>query len=110
MHVMVLAGGLSYERDVSLRSGRRVSDALRRVGVETTTVDADADLLSTLHTSQPDAVFIALHGAPGEDGALRGVLDAADVPYVGRRRRRVTARLGQAGRQDAPQTGWHRYS
>ncbi|GAA1677867.1 D-alanine--D-alanine ligase [Fodinicola feengrottensis] len=83
MHVMVLAGGLSYERDVSLRSGRRVSDALRRVGVETTTVDADADLLSTLHTSQPDAVFIALHGAPGEDGALRGVLDAADVPYVG---------------------------
>lgn len=83
MHVMVLAGGLSYERDVSLRSGRRVSDALRRIGVETTVADADANLLGTLHSTQPDAVFIALHGAAGEDGALRAVLDAADVPYVG---------------------------
>jgi D-alanine-D-alanine ligase len=80
---MVLAGGLSYERDVSLRSGRRVSDALRRIGVETTIADADANLLATLHSTQPDAVFIALHGAAGEDGALRAVLDAADVPYVG---------------------------
>ncbi|WP_163512655.1 D-alanine--D-alanine ligase family protein [Fodinicola acaciae] len=83
MHAMVLAGGLSYERDVSLRSGRRVADALRRAGVETTIADADANLLAALHDTQPDAVYIALHGAPGEDGALRAVLDAADVPYVG---------------------------
>jgi D-alanine-D-alanine ligase len=83
MHAMVLAGGLSYERDVSLKSGRRVADALRWAGVETTILDADANLLSALHDNQPDAVYIALHGAPGEDGALRAILDAADVPYVG---------------------------
>jgi D-alanine-D-alanine ligase len=83
LQVTVLAGGLSYERDVSLRSGRRVADALHRVGVDATLRDADAGLLSTLSDLTPDAVYIALHGAAGEDGALRGVLDAAGVPYVG---------------------------
>lgn len=83
MQVLIIAGGLSYERDVSLKSGRRVSDALRRVGVETSIVDADAALLSTIAERQPDAVYIALHGAAGEDGALRAVLEATDVPYVG---------------------------
>lgn len=83
MHVLILAGGLSYERDVSLRSGRRVSDALRRVGVETSVIDADAGLLPALSERHPDAVFIALHGAAGEDGALRAILDAAGAPYVG---------------------------
>jgi D-alanine-D-alanine ligase len=83
IQVTVLAGGLSYERDVSLRSGRRVADALHRVGVETTLRDADAGLLAALAELTPDAVYIALHGAPGEDGALRGLLDAAGVPYVG---------------------------
>lgn len=81
--VLVLAGGLSYERDVSLRSGRRVVDALRRAGVEATVRDADAGLLSALDTERPDAVVIALHGAIGEDGALRGVLDLVGVPYLG---------------------------
>jgi D-alanine-D-alanine ligase len=81
--VVVLAGGLSYERDVSLRSGRRVADALHHAGVDATLRDADAALLGSLLEAPPDAVFIALHGAPGEDGALRGVLDAANVPYVG---------------------------
>jgi D-alanine-D-alanine ligase len=82
-HVIVLAGGLSYERDVSLRSGRRVADALHHAGVDTSLRDADATLLGALLDAPPDAVYIALHGAPGEDGALRGVLDAAGVPYVG---------------------------
>jgi D-alanine-D-alanine ligase len=81
--VLVLAGGLSYERDVSLRSGRRVLDALRRAGVEATSRDADSGLLAALDTDRPDAVVIALHGAIGEDGALRGVLDLVGVPYVG---------------------------
>ncbi len=79
----VLAGGLSVERDVSLRSGRRVADALRHVGIDTTLLDADAQLLPRLVNESPDAVFIALHGGPGEDGALRGVLDLVGVPYAG---------------------------
>ena len=82
-NVLVLAGGLSYEREVSLRSGRRVADALRRSGVEATIRDVDASLLGTLENDRPDAVFIALHGASGEDGSLRGVLDLLGIPYVG---------------------------
>jgi D-alanine-D-alanine ligase len=82
-HVLILAGGLSYEREVSLRSGRRVLDALRAVGVDASLSDADVTLLPRLHSDRPDAVIIALHGAPGEDGSLRGVLDLCGVPYVG---------------------------
>jgi D-alanine-D-alanine ligase len=83
VRVMILAGGLSYERDVSLRSGRRVLDALRAVGVHAELQDADATLLPGLQNDPPDAVVIALHGATGEDGSLRGVLDLCGVPYVG---------------------------
>ena len=83
LRVLVLAGGLSYERDVSLRSGRRVLDALRAAGVEAQVRDADVSLLPSLATDPPDAVVIALHGATGEDGSLRGVLDLCGVPYVG---------------------------
>jgi D-alanine-D-alanine ligase len=82
-HVLVLAGGLSYERDVSLRSGRRVLDALRAAGLSAEMRDADVSLLPTLREDPPDAVVIALHGATGEDGSLRGVLDLCGVPYVG---------------------------
>ncbi|OLB75494.1 MAG: D-alanine--D-alanine ligase [Actinobacteria bacterium 13_2_20CM_2_71_6] len=82
-HVLVLAGGLSHEREVSLRSGRRVLDALRAVGVSATVRDADVTLLPSLSTEPPDAVVIALHGATGEDGSLRGVLDLCGIPYVG---------------------------
>ncbi|MGC5032339.1 D-alanine--D-alanine ligase family protein [Micromonospora sp. DT229] len=83
LHVVVLAGGLSYERDVSLRSGRRVLDALRSVGVQAELRDADVALLPALAADPPDAMVIALHGATGEDGSLRGVLDLCGVPYVG---------------------------
>ena len=83
MNVVVLAGGLSYERDVSLRSGRRVIDALLSVGVEAEMRDADVSLLPSLLRDPPDAVFIALHGSTGEDGSLRGVLELCGVPYVG---------------------------
>ncbi|HET8660057.1 MAG TPA: D-alanine--D-alanine ligase [Micromonosporaceae bacterium] len=83
LRVLVLAGGLSYEREVSLRSGRRVLDALRGAGVEAELRDADVALLPALAADPPDAVVIALHGAPGEDGSLRGVLDLCSVPYVG---------------------------
>jgi len=83
VRVMVLAGGLSYERDVSLRSGRRALDALRAAGLTAEMHDADVSLLPALQEDPPDAVVIALHGATGEDGSLRGVLDLCGVPYVG---------------------------
>lgn len=82
-HVVVLAGGLAYERDVSLRSGRRVADAIRALGAEATILDADAGLLPVLASHRPDAAIVALHGAPGEDGALRAVLELVGLPYVG---------------------------
>ncbi|GAA2680354.1 D-alanine--D-alanine ligase [Actinoplanes palleronii] len=83
LRVLVLAGGLSYERDVSLRSGRRVLDALRSTGMTAELHDADVALLPALQADPPNAVVIALHGATGEDGSLRGVLDLCGVPYVG---------------------------
>ena len=83
VRVTVLAGGLSYERDVSLRSGRRVLDALRAAGLHAEMRDADVALLPSLQEDPPDAVVIALHGATGEDGSLRGVLDLCGIPYVG---------------------------
>jgi len=84
-HVLVLAGGISHERDVSLRSGRRVADSLSEHGLTVELRDPDASLLSYLRTNRPDVVWPALHGASGEDGALRGLLDFIGVPYVGSR-------------------------
>jgi len=81
--VVVLAGGLSHERDVSLRSGRRVVDGLRHVGVEADLVDPDGRLLADFDAHRPDVVFLALHGGAGEDGAVRGVLDLLGIPHVG---------------------------
>ncbi len=83
--VLVLAGGISHERDVSLRSGRRVADSLAAHGLQVELRDPDATLLSYLRSSRPDVVWPALHGASGEDGALRGLLDFIGVPYVGSR-------------------------
>ena len=81
MRALVLAGGLSHERDVSLRSGRRVADALRNAGVQADVRDADAGLLGGL--DRYDAVLVALHGGLGEDGSVREVLELVQVPYVG---------------------------
>jgi D-alanine-D-alanine ligase len=81
--VLVLAGGLSHERDVSLRSGRRVSEALRSVGVDVSLRDVDGALLAMLRKERPAVVFPTLHGATGEDGSLRAVLELFDLPYVG---------------------------
>ncbi|CAN5174698.1 D-alanine--D-alanine ligase [soil metagenome] len=83
--VLVLAGGISHERDVSLRSGRRVADSLSAHGLHVELRDPDATLLSHLRETRPDVVWPALHGASGEDGALRGLLDFMGVPYVGSR-------------------------
>jgi D-alanine-D-alanine ligase len=81
--VVVLAGGISHERDVSLRSGRRVADSLAARGHTVILRDPDGTLLDFLEETKPDVVWPALHGASGEDGALRNLLDAQGVPYVG---------------------------
>ena len=81
--VVVLAGGLSHERDVSLRSGRRVSQALRSQGVDVVESDVDSALVPRLAELPDVVVFPVLHGEAGEDGALREVLALLGVPFVG---------------------------
>jgi len=85
MQVVVLAGGLSPERDVSLRSGRRVAEALRSAdpSLEVTESDVDGGLISRLRSQRPACVIPLLHGAAGEDGALRDVLQALGIPFIG---------------------------
>lgn len=81
--VAVLSGGLSHEREVSIRSGRRLSAALRSVGVTVEEWDADASLLTRLRDHRPDAVVVALHGGEGENGSVQAILEMLGVPYVG---------------------------
>lgn len=81
--VAVLSGGLSHEREVSLRSGRRLSAALRSAGLVVEEWDADAQLLTRLREHRPDAVVVALHGGEGENGSVQTVLEMLDVPFVG---------------------------
>jgi D-alanine-D-alanine ligase len=83
LDIVVLAGGISHERDVSLRSGRRVADALVGAGHRVTQRDPDDALLGFLRDNRPDVVWPALHGASGEDGALRALLQQLGLPFVG---------------------------
>ncbi|WP_308798043.1 D-alanine--D-alanine ligase family protein [Agromyces silvae] len=83
LDVVVLAGGISHERDVSLRSGRRVVDALTKAGHRATLLDPDASLLPYLAEHRPDVLFPALHGSSGEDGSLADLLAGLRVPTVG---------------------------
>ncbi len=81
-HVAVLMGGWSNERPVSLMSGNGVADALERVGYKVTRVDMDRNVASVLTAIRPDVVFNALHGVPGEDGSVQGMLDIMQIPYT----------------------------
>lgn len=81
--VAVLAGGLSHERDVSLRSGRRLSAVLRDEGFHVEEWDTDADLITRLRTERPAAAVIALHGGEGENGSVQSILEMLDIPFVG---------------------------
>lgn len=81
--VVVLAGGLSHQRDISLKSGRTVAQALRRVGHEVVEADIDSSLIETLRANDGAVVFPMLHGGLGENGALLEVLKLMGVPYVG---------------------------
>lgn len=81
--VAVLAGGLSLEREVSLRSGSRVADALTAMGWDVERLDLDHGLVSRLTETPPSAVFLALHGQSGEDGTVQSLLEMLGVPYTG---------------------------
>jgi len=83
LRIVVLSGGISHERDVSLRSGRRVADSLAEHGIRVELRDPDAGLLAALRSDRPDVIWPALHGASGEDGALRGLLEFLGIPFVG---------------------------
>ncbi|GIT78457.1 D-alanine--D-alanine ligase [Leifsonia sp. LS1] len=85
LDIVVLAGGISHERDISLRSGRRVADGLNSLGHRVTVREPDGELLGFLTGSRPDVVWPALHGASGEDGALRALLELTGIPFVGSR-------------------------
>jgi D-alanine-D-alanine ligase len=81
--VAVLKGGRSLEREVSLRSGARVEDALQRLGHEVRGIDVDHDLVRRLRELDPDLVFLALHGRDGEDGTVQELLEILGLPYTG---------------------------
>jgi D-alanine-D-alanine ligase len=81
--VAVLKGGRSLERQVSLRSGARVEDALERLGHEVISIDAGADLVERLRAERPDVAFVAMHGRDGEDGTVQELLELVGVPYTG---------------------------
>ncbi|HZF43987.1 MAG TPA: D-alanine--D-alanine ligase [Sphingomonadaceae bacterium] len=82
MHVAVLMGGWSAEREVSLVSGAGVADAVEALGWRATRVDMDRSVAAAIAEIAPDVVFNALHGTPGEDGAVQGMLDLMDMPYT----------------------------
>ncbi|HIJ81850.1 MAG TPA: D-alanine--D-alanine ligase [Desulfuromonadales bacterium] len=79
----VLYGGLSAERDVSLKSGAAVHSALRACGYDAVAIDVGRDLADVLKREQIEAAFIALHGRYGEDGCVQGMLELLQIPYTG---------------------------
>ena len=83
MHVLILAGGLSHERDVSIRSGRRVQEALKGRFDQVSLLDVDTELIPTLRAGDVDVVWPLLHGASGEDGSLQALLELLGVTFVG---------------------------
>lgn len=80
-HVAVLMGGWSAEREVSLRSGKACAEALDRLGYRVSRIDVGRDIASVLVTVKPDVALNVLHGRPGEDGTLQGVLEILGIPY-----------------------------
>lgn len=83
MRVAVLKGGRGLERQVSLRSGARVEDALASLGHEVVAIDVGAELVGTLKATRPEVAFVALHGSGGEDGTVQELLEILDIPYTG---------------------------
>lgn len=82
MHVALLKGGLSAEREVSLSSGAAIEKSLRELGHQVTVIDMGADVAQVLAAAKPDVVFNALHGRYGEDGCVQGILEILKIPYT----------------------------
>ena len=82
LHVAVLMGGWSSEREVSLMSGAGVADALESLGHQVSRIDMDRNVAQVLAAVRPDIVFNALHGTPGEDGTVQGMLDLMGIKYT----------------------------
>jgi len=80
-HVAVLMGGWSAEREVSVNSGRACAEALEQQGYRVTRIDVGRDIASLLPTLKPDVALNVLHGRPGEDGTLQGILEILAIPY-----------------------------
>ena len=80
-HVAVLMGGWSAEREVSLRSGKACAEAATRLGYRVTRIDVGRDIATVLSTVKPDVALNVLHGRPGEDGTLQGILEILAIPY-----------------------------
>lgn len=83
LKIVVLSGGISHERDISIKSGRRVADALIEAGASVVIREPDHELLANLKKDKPDCIWPVLHGASGEDGALREILSLTGIPFVG---------------------------
>jgi D-alanine-D-alanine ligase len=83
--VTVLKGGRSLERQVSMKSGARVEESLRRLGHQVVGIDVGADLVSRLTSTAPDVAFVALHGRDGEDGTVQELLEVLEIPYTASR-------------------------
>ncbi len=98
--VAVLMGGRSAEREISLKTGRAVADALVRLGHRVVPIDPGADLARLLDDAAPDAVFVALHGPGGEDGTVQGLLEVLGLPYTG------SGVLGSALAADKVRSKW----
>ena len=82
LHIAVLMGGWSAEREVSLTSGNGVADALESLGHRVTRIDMGRDVALRLAEAKPDVVFNALHGTPGEDGSIQGLMDIMGLTYT----------------------------
>src|ERR1700738_2927880 len=80
-HVAVLMGGWSAEREISLRSGKACAEALVRRGYRVTSLDVTPDIAAPLTATKPDVALNVLHGRPGEDGTLQGLLEVLGIPY-----------------------------
>ena len=81
--VVVASGGRSLEREISLRSGRRATDALQSLGYDAVAIDPDHGFVAEVKKLRPEFVFVAMHGRGGEDGTLQDLLEILRVPYTG---------------------------
>jgi D-alanine-D-alanine ligase len=82
-HVVVLKGGASAEREISLMSGQAVYEGLQRLGIQSTVIDVGDDIINALNAAKPDLVFNMLHGKGGEDGVIQGLLEVMKISYTG---------------------------